>query len=227
MRASLVLVSMLSACGPGVSVQPVPPPSPEVDPPSFRVVSADFDRGRIVIESELPMTVGVYVMAPTGVRFLGLTDDPLPTGLSQGLWKGAWARSTKGARAGSQTAVYDGRNGSTGFQVGGVNRVCTRVGGDPDASTASGRTLCSYSLGVPGSLTSNPARAPRPKGRTLTLLLVAVEGSVSARRFQEAGQGLHVKTETNLIPELGERVAGGPDGWNAAILHARRQNPSR
>ncbi len=227
MRASIVLVSMLGACGPGVSVQPVPPPSPEADPPSFRVVSADFDRGRIVIESELPMTVGVYVMAPTGVRFLGLTDDSLPTRRSQGLWKVAWGRSPNEAGAGSQNTVHSGGGGSTGFQVGGVNRFCTRVGGDPDASTASGRVLCSYSLGVPGSLTSNPAREPRLEGRTITLLLVGVEGPVGAHRFQEAVKGLRMTTEEDLILELGERVAGGPGGWNAAILHASRPNPPR
>lgn len=224
MRASLVLMSVLGACGPGVSVRPVPPPTPEITPPSFRVVSADLDRGRIIVESEVSMTVGVYLLAPAGIRFLGLTDDSLPTGQEH---QAARARSPWEARAGSQNAVYDGPHGSTAFQVGGVNRVCTRVGGDPDASTVRGRTFCSYSLGVPGGLTSNPARVPRSKARSLTLLLVGVEGSVGARRFQEAAKGLRMTTEEDLILELGERVAGGPAGWNAAILRARRPNPTR
>lgn len=225
MRAGLVLVSVLGACGPGVSVQSVSPPSPEIDPPSFRVVSTDFDQGRIVIESEVPMTVGVYLVAPAGIRFLGLTDDSLPLGREKN--RAARVRSPQEARAGSQNAVYEGPHGSTAFQVGGVNRVCTRIGGDPDASTMRGRTFCSYSVGVPGSLTSNPARVPQSEGRTLTLLLVGVEGTVAARRFQDARKGLRMQTEADLASKLGERVAGDPDRWNAAILRARQRNPSR
>lgn len=229
MRPSFVLLSCLGACGPGVSVQPVSPPAPAAgtEPVSFEVTSLDLARGRIAVVSAIPLTVGVYLVSPEGVQFLGVTTDSLPTEKWVDPPRDAGVQSPFTAPAGSQNTHYEGPYGSRARQVAGGNRVCTTIGGDPDASASSlrGRTICSYSAGVPASLSTNPATV-RPPNPPVTLLLVGAEGVVDVSRFRAAAGAVARGDPAEVAMALGRDLTGD-DRWGAAVVHARRHRPAR